>query len=117
MMEKNVDIKIMLPYSAKKNITKGTEECSVKNPATNSDSASGRSIGARLVSAIIAIKNKRETGSRGMMYQIACWDSIIEVILKVPLKKITIKIKRLKKTSYAISLKNIIIKLKINRFS
>ena len=28
----------MLPYSAKKKETKGTEECSVKKPETNSDS-------------------------------------------------------------------------------
>lgn len=33
-----VDIKIIEAYSPKKNITKGTLECSVKKPATNSDS-------------------------------------------------------------------------------
>ena len=37
------------PYSAKKKNTKGTLECSVKNPATNSDSASCKSNGVRLV--------------------------------------------------------------------
>lgn len=43
-------------YSARKKKTNIIEECSVKNPATNSDSASCRSNGVRLVSANIAIK-------------------------------------------------------------
>ena len=43
-------------YSPKKKNTKGTEECSVKNPATNSDSASCKSKGVLEVSAKIAIK-------------------------------------------------------------
>jgi hypothetical protein len=43
-------------YSAKKKNTKGTEECSVKKPATNSDSASLRSNGVRDVSANTEIK-------------------------------------------------------------
>jgi hypothetical protein len=46
----------MEEYSAKKKKTKGTLECSVKKPATNSDSASCRSKGVRLVSANIEIK-------------------------------------------------------------
>ena len=43
-------------YSAKKKKTKGTLECSVKKPATNSDSASCRSNGVLEVSAKIDIK-------------------------------------------------------------
>ena len=43
-------------YSPKKKNTKGTEECSVKKPATNSDSASCKSKGVLEVSANIAIK-------------------------------------------------------------
>ena len=43
-------------YSPKKKNTKGTEECSVKNPATNSDSASCKSKGVLDVSAKIEIK-------------------------------------------------------------
>ena len=43
-------------YSAKKKKTNGTLECSVKNPATNSDSASCKSKGVREVSAKIDIK-------------------------------------------------------------
>ena len=64
-----------------------------------SQTASGRSIGARLVSAIIAIKNNKETGKRGIMYQIACCDSIIKIKLKEPDKKMTIRISRPKNTS------------------
>ena len=43
-------------YSPKKKNTKGTDECSVKNPATNSDSASCKSKGVLDVSANIEIK-------------------------------------------------------------
>jgi hypothetical protein len=43
-------------YSPRKKNTKGTEECSVKKPATNSDSASCRSKGVLDVSAKTAIK-------------------------------------------------------------
>lgn len=43
-------------YSAKKKKTKGTLECSVKKPATNSDSASCKSKGVLDVSAKIDIK-------------------------------------------------------------
>ena len=43
-------------YSPKKKKTKGTDECSVKNPATNSDSASCKSKGVLEVSAKIEIK-------------------------------------------------------------
>lgn len=46
----------ILEYSAKKKKTKGTEECSVKKPATNSDSASGKSKGVLDVSAKTDIK-------------------------------------------------------------
>jgi len=60
-----------------------------------------KSIGARLVSAIIAIRNNKETGKRGAIYQIDCCDSIIWIILKEPEKKTTMRINKLKKTSYA----------------
>jgi hypothetical protein len=66
----NVDIKIIEAYSAKKNITNGTLECSVKKPATNSLSASGKSKGALFVSAIIEIKNIKDNGSNGIIYQV-----------------------------------------------
>ena len=62
----------MLQYSAKKKNTKMIEECSVKNPATNSDSASGRSNGVRLVSASAEIKKIIASGSSGTTNHTAC---------------------------------------------
>jgi hypothetical protein len=64
------DIKIILPYSAKKKKTKGAAEYSVKNPATNSFSASIKSKGGLLVSAIVLIKNNKEIGNKGKKNQI-----------------------------------------------
>src|ERR1700749_4665695 len=46
----------MLMYSARKNMANLNEEYSVWNPPTSSDSASGRSNGARLVSPTIEIE-------------------------------------------------------------
>jgi hypothetical protein len=59
-------------YSPKKKNTNIIAECSVKNPATNSDSASCRSKGVLLVSAKIEIKNNINTGNNGTIYHIAC---------------------------------------------
>lgn len=67
-----VDIRMIFIYSDKKNKTNGMEECSVKNPPTRYDSASTRSIGGRLVSAIIAIRNSRTTGNNGRQYHTDC---------------------------------------------
>jgi len=61
----------MLAYSAKKKNTNITAECSVINPLTNSDSASAKSKGARLVSAIDPIKKIINIGNKGTMYQVA----------------------------------------------
>lgn len=47
----NVDISTILPYSARKKNTQIVPECSFINPATSSDSASGRSNGVRLEKA------------------------------------------------------------------
>ncbi len=46
----------MLMYSARKNSANFIEEYSVWKPPTSSDSASGRSNGARLVSPTMAIR-------------------------------------------------------------
>jgi hypothetical protein len=62
-----VEIAIILVYSARKRKVKLMAECSVMNPATSSLSASGRSNGARLVSARAEIKARIATGQRGMM--------------------------------------------------
>jgi hypothetical protein len=61
----------MLAYSAKKKNTNITAACSVINPLTNSDSASAKSKGARLVSATEPIKNIMKTGSNGIISHIA----------------------------------------------
>jgi hypothetical protein len=73
----NVDISTILPYSARKKNTKIIPECSVINPATSSDSASGRSKGVRFVSASAEIKNRIKIGSSGTTYHTLCCASII----------------------------------------
>ena len=55
----------MLLYSAKKNNAKVIDEYSTLKPATSSASASGRSKGARFVSASNEIKNTIHVGSNG----------------------------------------------------
>ncbi len=68
----NADINTILQYSAKKKNTKIIPECSVKNPATNSDSASGRSNGVRLVSANTEMKKIMNKGNSGIKNQTLC---------------------------------------------
>jgi len=58
-------IKIIEQYSAKKNSANPMLEYSTLKPDTNSDSASGKSNGARLVSANIDIKNINNKGAKG----------------------------------------------------
>jgi hypothetical protein len=57
----------MLAYSAKKKKTKITAACSVIKPLTSSDSASAKSKGALLVSAIDPIKNIINIGNNGII--------------------------------------------------
>lgn len=83
------DIKTILQYSAKKKKTKIIPECSVKKPATSSDSASGRSKGVRFVSAKAEIKNIINKGSSGTTNHTLCCISMILIKLKVPVIKIT----------------------------
>ena len=83
-------------YSAKKKNTKIIELCSVKKPATNSDSASCKSKGVLLVSANIEIKYIINIGSNGIINHIDCWLSIILVKLNDPVNKIMINIELLK---------------------
>src|SRR3954467_14972391 len=52
----------MFTYSARKNSANFSDEYSVWNPPTSSDSASGRSNGARLVSPTIAITKTAKLG-------------------------------------------------------
>jgi hypothetical protein len=96
----SVDIMIMFPYSARKNIAKIIEEYSTLYPATSSASASGRSKGVRLVSAIKEIKKTIEIGRRGRMNQVVRLCIItISVKFKDPDIRITGKITRLIETS------------------
>jgi hypothetical protein len=67
----NIHIKTKLAYSAKKKKTNITDECSVINPLTNSDSASAKSKGALLVSAIEPMKKIMNTGNKGNINHIA----------------------------------------------
>lgn len=91
----NVDISTILQYSARKKNTKIIPECSVKNPATSSDSASGKSNGVRLVSANAEIKNIINSGSSGTTYHTLCCVSMMLIKLNVPAIKITAKIHEL----------------------
>jgi hypothetical protein len=80
----NIHIKIILAYSAKKKKTNIPAACSVIKPLTNSDSASAKSKGALLVSAIDAIKNIPNKGNIGTANQIIFCISIITLKFKVP---------------------------------
>ena len=65
-------IKIIDPYSAKKNSAKPILAYSTLKPDTNSDSASGKSNGALFVSAKIEIKNIRNNGKKGITKNTKC---------------------------------------------
>ena len=91
-----VQISTIDAYSAKKKNTKITAACSVINPLTNSDSASARSKGGLLVSAIDPIKNMINIGNKGTMNHIALWASILTVRFKLPVNIITSNIAELK---------------------
>jgi len=54
------------PYSARKNNANPILAYSTLNPDTSSDSASGKSKGARFVSAKIDIKNIKKSGKKGI---------------------------------------------------
>jgi hypothetical protein len=63
----NTLIKIIEPYSARKNKANPILAYSTLNPDTSSDSASGRSNGARLVSAKIEINHIKNKGKKGII--------------------------------------------------
>jgi hypothetical protein len=67
-----LDMSTILQYSLRKKNTKIIPLCSVKKPATNSLSASGRSKGVRFVSANLDKKKIRKTGKRGTINQTLC---------------------------------------------
>src|SRR3569623_168899 len=63
---------VTLMYSARKNIANFSDEYSVWKPATSSLSASGRSIGARLVSPTIDTMYMWHDGISGSAYHNLC---------------------------------------------
>lgn len=65
------------PYSAKKNKAKPILAYSTLKPETNSDSASGKSNGARFVSAKIDTKNIKNNGKKGIKKKMYDWKSTI----------------------------------------
>jgi len=94
------DINNMLLYSPKKNIANIIEEYSTLYPATNSASASGRSKGARLVSANMDTKKIRAESSKGPANQtVLSWAKTISVMLEEPARRITGKMVRPMETS------------------
>jgi hypothetical protein len=58
-------INIIEPYSARKNKANPMLAYSTLKPDTNSDSASGRSKGARFVSAKMETRNIKKSGKKG----------------------------------------------------
>src|SRR6202012_3651112 len=78
----------MLTYSARKNKANFIPEYSVWNPAVSSDSASARSKGARLVSAVTAMMKMIKDMITGMCplnsHQPSAWDAMISEIRRLP---------------------------------
>jgi hypothetical protein len=84
------DIKSILLYSPKKNIANIIEEYSTLYPATSSASASGRSKGARFVSANMETKKIAALGKSGAANQtVRFWARMISVKLEEPANKMT----------------------------
>src|SRR4051812_27140863 len=93
----------ILLYSPRKNMANIMEEYSTLYPATNSASASGRSKGARFVSANIETKKIAAQGNRGAANQtVLFWANIISVKLDDPANKITGRMVKPIETSYEI---------------
>ena len=90
----------MFAYSPRKNRVKPIAEYSTLYPATNSASASGRSKGARFVSAKHEIKNKTSKGNNGTQNQIGCCANTTSVKFKDPTHKSTVIQIRPIETSY-----------------
>jgi hypothetical protein len=63
-------IRIIEQYSAKKNKANPIDAYSTLNPDTSSDSASGKSKGARFVSAKILTRNIKKRGRKGIAKKI-----------------------------------------------
>ena len=93
------DIRIMFAYSPRKNRAKDMEEYSTKKPATNSLSPSGRSKGARLVSARAEMKKTMNIGKSGMANQRSCCARTMAVRFRLPTQSSTVTMTRPIETS------------------
>jgi hypothetical protein len=91
----NIQIKTILAYSAKKKNTNIEAECSVIKPETNSDSASAKSKGALLVSAIQPMKNIINIGNNGIIKNTIFCASTFTVKFKLPVNNTTSNIAEL----------------------
>lgn len=83
-------IRIIELYSAKKNNAKPILAYSTLYPLTSSLSASGKSKGARLVSAKILTKNIKKIGKRGTRKNKNSWNKIILKKFKEPTQTRTV---------------------------
>jgi len=72
------------PYSARKNNANPILAYSTLKPDTSSDSASGKSKGARLVSAKIDTSHIKKSGKNGITKNIKFWYNIISIKFKEP---------------------------------
>src|SRR3954453_10442666 len=91
-------------YSPRKKSRNGVDEYSTANPATNSDSASTRSNGGRLVSASADTKKMTNIGNSGSQNQLnipqlPSWASTIAERLSEPTHKSTVMITKPIETS------------------
>jgi len=83
-------IRIIEEYSAKKNKAKPILEYSTLKPETNSLSASGKSKGARFVSANILIRNMRNSGNNGNKKKQNFWVITISMRFNEPTNNRTV---------------------------
>ena len=83
-------MKIIFAYSPKKNKANPIDEYSTLYPATNSASASGKSKGARFVSAKQEIKNRTSRGNKGKPNQTYFCAKTIEDKFNDPTHKRTV---------------------------
>ena len=83
-------IRIIEEYSAKKNKAKPILEYSTLKPETNSLSASGKSKGARFVSAKILIRNMRKSGNNGNKKKQNFWVITISMRFNEPTNNRTV---------------------------
>ena len=96
-MQNKVEMNNMFAYSPKKKNANAIPLCSVMKPATNSDSASGKSNGLRLVSATADIINSKAIGANGNMKGTFCAFNISNKLI-LPTVIITVNNSKLKLT-------------------